>query len=84
VTGRYDRLLAELRAGIAGVAAEPAAAAFLEKVRREAWTIGDADLAALAAAGLDDERIYELTVAAAGEEGLRRIDAGLRALRERR
>ena len=56
-------------------------AAFLAKVRQHAYRVTDADIAALRAAGWNDETIYELTVAAAVGEGQRRLDLGLAALR---
>jgi hypothetical protein len=38
-------------------------------------------LARLSAAGLSDDDIFEITVAAAGGAALRRLDAGMRAVR---
>jgi hypothetical protein len=57
--------------------------AYAEKVRDHSYRIADADIAALKAAGHTEEEIFEVTVAAATGAALQRLDAGLRALRER-
>jgi alkylhydroperoxidase family enzyme len=68
----------QLRAVVAAVPpAPPALVPYLEKVRSRAYTVTDADVAALVAAGLSEEEIFEHTVAVAVAEGLRRLDAGL-------
>ena len=65
-----------LRANVAGTAPPRAElAAYLEKVRTRAYTVTDADVDALKAAGLTEDEIFEQTVAAAISEGLRRLDA---------
>ena len=65
-----------LRANVAGTpAAAPAFAPYLEKVRRHAYKVTDADVEQLKAAGLSEDEIFEQTVAAAIAEGLRRLDA---------
>jgi hypothetical protein len=59
----------------------PAALApWVDKVAERAWTITDEDLAAVRAAGLDEDAVYEATVAAAVGAALTRMQAGLRAL----
>ena len=63
----------------AAPSAPAAAASYLDKVRGRAYTVTDADVAALVAAGLSEEEIFEQTVAVAVAEGLRRLDAGLAA-----
>ena len=71
----------QLRAMVAAVPPEPPALGpYLEKVRSRAYTVTDADVAALAAAGCSEEEIFQHTVAVAVAEGLRRLDAGLRAI----
>jgi alkylhydroperoxidase family enzyme len=71
----------ELRAVVAAAAPEPPALApYLDKVRRRAYTVTDADVAALIAAGVSEDEIFEHTVAVAAAEGLRRLDAGLGAI----
>lgn len=56
------------------------AAAYVAKLRQQAAEIGDADVAALKAAGLSEDAIFELTVAVAFGEGMRRLAAGMAAL----
>jgi hypothetical protein len=76
------RLSSEVRRRVfAGGTAGPETAAYLDKVRQAAYQVTDEDIRALRAAGWDDERLYELTVAAAVGQGLRRLDLGLAALR---
>lgn len=71
----------ELRAVVAAAAPEPPAlAAYLDKVRSRAYTVTDADVAALTAAGVSEEEIFQHTVVVAVAEGLRRLDAGLGAI----
>lgn len=60
--------------------APDAARDYLEKVRTAAITITDADVDGLRAAGIAEDEIFELTVAAAVASGLERLEAGLRAL----
>jgi alkylhydroperoxidase family enzyme len=70
------------RSALTGDADEPAVARYLGLVGRHAYRITDADLEAVRAAGLDDDAIFELTVAAALGAAGRRLRAGL-ALLER-
>ena len=71
----------ELRAVVAAASPEPPALApYLEKVRSRAYTVTDADVVGLTAAGMSEEEIFEHTVALAVAEGLRRLDAGLGAI----
>jgi alkylhydroperoxidase family enzyme len=78
---RYDELIAALRE-----AAEPARqvppdlAAYVEKVRTRAYTVTDAEVEALKAAGHSEDEIFEQTVSAAVGAGLLRLDAGLEAM----
>ena len=53
---------------------------YLDKVRSGAFTVTDDDVAALRAAGLSEDEIFEQTVAAAVAEGLRRLGGGLEAI----
>ena len=55
-------------------------APYLGKVRHRAYTVTDDDVAALVAAGVSEDEIFEQTVAVAVAEGLRRLDAGLEAI----
>jgi alkylhydroperoxidase family enzyme len=58
----------------------PAAAAYVEKVRRGAYTVTGADVEELKAAGLSEDEIFELTVSTAVGVGLARLQSGLQAL----
>jgi alkylhydroperoxidase family enzyme len=58
----------------------PALAAYLEKVTNRAYSITDADVAELKAAGLDEDVIFEQTVGVAISEGLRRLDVAMRVI----
>ena len=65
-----------LRANVANTPAPaPELAAYLEKVRTNAYKVTDADVDRLKEAGLSEDAIFEQTVAAAISEGLRRLDA---------
>jgi type II secretory pathway component PulM len=71
----------ELRAIASSVSEPPAElAAYLAKVRKQAYTVTDADVEALKAAGIAEDTIFEQTVAAAIREGLRRFEAAERAI----
>jgi alkylhydroperoxidase family enzyme len=81
VRTRYGALIDDLRAASRpGRAAPEAMAEYLDKVRRHAYTVTDADVDALRAAGLSEDEIFEQTVAVAVASGLERLDAGLAAL----
>jgi alkylhydroperoxidase family enzyme len=65
------------------VAARPTSAAmeaYLAKVRERAYTITDADVAALKQQGYAEDEIFEATVSTAVAEGLRRLDAAARVI----
>jgi alkylhydroperoxidase family enzyme len=65
----------QLRATVAAVPPAPDAMdGYLRKVRERAYTVVDADVESLKAAGLTENEIFEQTVAAAISEGLRRLD----------
>jgi alkylhydroperoxidase family enzyme len=67
--------IAALRDVIAsGPPAPPEMASYLEKVRDRAYTVVDRDVDALKDAGVSEDEIFELTVAVAIAEGLRRLD----------
>jgi hypothetical protein len=69
-----------LAAGSGGDLPDPVGS-YAALVRDRSYRITDADLDRLTAAGLSDDAIFEVTVAAAVGDALRRLDAGLRALR---
>jgi len=59
----------------------PAAArALIDQVARHAWTVTDADVQAVTAAGVPEDEIFELTVCAAIGQAARQLDAALAAL----
>lgn len=73
--------LDDLREAVATIGPAPEAMApYLEQVRSGAYGIADENVDALKAAGCSEDEIFEQTVAAAVDEGLRRLDVGLRAL----
>jgi alkylhydroperoxidase family enzyme len=82
VRTRYDELIAELReAARPERPAPPQFTPYLEKVRRHAYKVTDADVQRLKEAGFGEEEIFEHTVSAAVAAGLERLDAGLETLR---
>ena len=71
----------QLRANVAATPPAPSEmAAYLEKVRRHAYKVTDADVRALKDAGYSEDEIFEQTVAVAISEGLRRLDAAERVI----
>ena len=79
---RYEPLIEELRTAAQPDRAAPAAfAAYLDKVRRHAYRVTDADVQALKDDGFGEDEIFEQTVSAAVAAGLERLDAGLRVVR---
>jgi len=72
---------AERAAAASGDAVPPPLEAYVAKVRGAAYRITDADVAALKAAGCSEEKIFEVTVAAAVGTALRGLEAGLDAMR---
>jgi alkylhydroperoxidase family enzyme len=71
----------ELRAVVDSTPSEPPALApYLAKVRNRAYTVTDADVTTLTVAGHTEDEIFRHTVAVAVAEGLRRLDAGLKAI----
>ncbi len=67
--------------GTEAAIAAPAVAGYLDKVARWAYKVTDDDVTALRAAGLSEDEIFELTVAAAIGAGVRRQEAALAAVR---
>jgi hypothetical protein len=56
-------------------------ASYVAKVRDHSYRITDGDLEALTTAGLSEDKIFELTVAAAIGAASRSLGAGMRAMR---
>ena len=52
----------------------------IEKVAREAWKVTDEDVAAVKAAGVSEDEIFELVVCAALGQATRQLSAALTAL----
>jgi alkylhydroperoxidase family enzyme len=65
------------RAAFAGRVDDPAVAHYVDVVRRHAYRVTDEDVERLRVAGLDDDAIFELTVAAALGAGAERLQVGL-------
>ena len=81
MTTRYDDLIDRLRQAARTDRPEPSVAgSYLEQVRSGAYSVSDRDVAELRVAGLSDDEIFELTVAAAVGAGLVRLDAALGTL----
>jgi hypothetical protein len=53
----------------------------IDKVAHRAWTIGDEDVAAVKAAGVSDDAIFELVICAALGQATRQFDAAIAALK---
>jgi len=70
----------ELRRVASGITPDGRMHAYLDKVHRSAYAITDADVQELKDAGVDEDTIFEQTVAVAIQEGLRRYDAAERVI----
>jgi alkylhydroperoxidase family enzyme len=66
-------------AGSGGQLPDPIAS-YAAIVRDRSYRITDTDLARLTAAGLSDDAIFEITIAAAVGAAMQRLDAGMRAV----
>lgn len=62
--------------------APDAARALVDKIARNAWKVTDEDVAAAKTAGVSEDEIFELAVAAALGQATRQLDAALAALDE--
>ena len=54
--------------------------ALVEKIADRPWSVSDEDITRLREAGYSEDYIYELVLAAAAGAGVRRFEAGLRAI----
>ena len=54
--------------------------ALVEKIDQRPWMVSDEDFSKLRRAGYSEDQIFELTVAAAAGAGVKRFEAGLRAI----
>ncbi len=59
-------------------------AGYVDTIHRHAYQVTDQMVAGLADAGASDDEVFEISVASAYGAARRRLDAGLRALREAR
>ena len=76
---RYDTLVERLReAARPDREAPPGFAAYLDKVRRNAYKVTDDDIHALQDAGYSEDVIFEQTVSVAVAAGLTRLEAALK------
>jgi hypothetical protein len=74
--------IAELRAIVVSMPPAPERMGpYLAKVRERAYTVTDADVDGLKAAGFSEDEIFEQTVAVAIAQGLRRYDAAMGVIR---
>ena len=55
-------------------------AALVKKIADHPWSVTDADITHLREAGYTEDQIYELVLAASTGAGVRRFEAGLRAM----
>jgi alkylhydroperoxidase family enzyme len=53
---------------------------WVKKIDERPWTVSDEDFSRLRQVGYPEDQIFELTVASAAGAGVRRFEAGLRAL----
>lgn len=78
---RYDSLVEGLRRAAHPDRQAPTDfAQYLDKVRRNAYTVTDEDIHALKDAGHSEDVIFEQTVSVAVAAGLERLEAGLEVL----
>ena len=68
------------KAAFDGTPRDPRVARFVEKVRHASYKVDASDVDTLLAAGLGEGAIFEVTLAAALGEGLRRLRIGLSLL----
>jgi hypothetical protein len=74
--GELDR---ETRSAVLAGAGPAGLQPYLEKVRRHAYKVVDGDVDALTQVGWSEDALFEVTVATAVGEGLRRLELGLAA-----
>lgn len=71
---------AQRQAAFANEGVPEAARALVDKVANNAWKVTDEDVAAAKAAGLSDDEVFELVIAAAMGQATRQLDSALAAL----
>lgn len=70
----------ERRAAFENRDVQPAASALIDKVTKHAWKVTDEDVEAARRAGLSDDQVFELSVAAALGQSTRQLEVALAAL----
>jgi hypothetical protein len=70
------------RAAFENAGVDARASALIDKTARRAWTVTSADVTAVTSAGMEDDEVFELVVAAALGQSTRQLDAALAALDE--
>ncbi len=80
VRGPGETPAAHRQAAFANEGVPEAARALVDKVANNAWKVTDEDVAAAKAAGLSDDEVFELVVAAAMGQATRQLDSALAAL----
>ncbi len=78
--GKGDAPNAQRRAAFENAGLTGAVATLVDKVAKHAHRVTDEDIAAVRAAGLSEDQIYELVVCAAVGQSTRQLEAGLAAL----
>jgi len=81
VTSRRERMAALEGSGPELISRPALMGTYLTKVREQSYRVSDEDFAALRAAGLSEDAVFELTVAAAVGAAFRRLEAARRAMR---
>jgi len=82
IRGDGKTSVADRTAAITGAHADPRVAALLGKVGRNAYKVTDEDIAAAKAAGLSEDAIFELVIAATFGQANRQLASALAALDE--
>lgn len=82
LTGAAKTSAARRRAAFDNTNVEEPARALVAKVATTAWKVTDEDIAAARTAGLSEDEIFEITVAAAFGQSTRQLTAALAAVDE--
>jgi alkylhydroperoxidase family enzyme len=80
VVSAAGQLPVERRAAATGEPLPGPMGVFADKVRRRAYAVTDEDIDVLRQLGLNEDAIFELTIASAVGEASARLQAGLRAM----
>ena len=80
--GEATTSAAHRRAAFDNAGVEEPARALIDKITKTAWKVTDDDFAAPKAAGLAEDALFELTVAAALGQSTRQLDSALAAVEQ--